>query len=95
MQTIVLSPEAVVQEYLNRGGDRFFAGRLRDMANHASITHGTPNGDNRKAGFDSMRVARKWPMHGSITLRRTDGVTFYLRHNPRTEKFEVIRKAGD
>ena len=77
--TISLSPSDIVAEYLARGGDRFFAGRVREMATHAAITHGTPNGDNRKRGFEGIRVSASWPLRGSITLYRTDGEVFYLR----------------
>lgn len=61
-----------------RGADPFFSGRIRDMAQHAAITHGTPNGDNHKLGFTGIRVANDWPRRGSITLTREDGAKFRL-----------------
>lgn len=88
--TLSLSPEAVAAEFVARGGDRFFAGRVREMARHAAITHGHPNGDNRQRGFEGIRVSGDWPRRGSITLYRTDGEVFYLRL--RGEHFTVDRK---
>lgn len=77
-----------------RGADRFFHGRLRDMAQHAAITHGTVNGDNHKLPFSSMRVAKGWPARGSVTLTRTDGAKFRLHLKGRTFKVDQIDQKG-
>lgn len=61
-----------------RGALPAFGDRLHSLAWRASIVTGTMNGDQTRLGFTAMRVARQWPLRGSVTLTREDGKRFRL-----------------
>lgn len=70
----------VAAEAVRRGALKAFAYRVHEMARHAAVISGHPNGEHVALGFTSMRVAKSWPVRGSITLTREDGVKFRLAH---------------
>ncbi len=55
--------------------------RVRSMADHGWTVKGRVNGDREVSRYTSVRVAANWPVRGSITLKREDGKTVYLRHS--------------
>lgn len=55
--------------------------RIRNMADHGWTVKGSRHGDREVSYYTSVRVATNWPVRGSITLRREDGRTVYLRHS--------------
>lgn len=84
----MISYTDVAPRAIARGADPFFSDRLRDMAQHAAIVAGHPNGDNRKLQFTGMRVARNWPARGSVMLTREDGQKFRLHLAGKTFKVD-------
>ena len=90
--TDTLYPDQVAAEAVARGTDPYFRGRIRDMANHASITNGTENGDSTRSYFVGLRVAKGWPLRGSITLYREDGARAYLRMTKTKFQVAVVKE---
>lgn len=84
------SPEQVARLAVERGADRFFQSRIRDMADCASTTAGRQYGDRKVAAFVAVRVAKGWPVRGSITLTREDGARFSLRMT--ADRFVIERR---
>ena len=74
-----------------RLADRFWGDRVADMLRHVEITHGRPGGDNRKSPIvKAVRVAKNWPVSGSIFVERADGARF--RFYESGGKFRIERR---
>jgi len=87
-------PLAVSRYALECGVSRFFQDRIRDLADHASTTHGSLARGRRTLPFVSVKVSPGWPMRGTIELKRQDGAVFALHlHRRRTWKVERLRCA--
>ena len=81
----LLTADDAVSECIARGVSPRWSDRLRSMLRHASTVSGHVNGDNVQAGFVSLRVtsAGSWPVRGSITVVRADGLRFRLAYSGR------------
>lgn len=78
MPTTTIHYTDVAAEAVRRGALPAFADRAFELARHCAVVSGHLNGDHVALGFTSMRVAKSWPLRGSITLVREDGVKFRL-----------------
>lgn len=101
--TKTFTPDQVAKLAVERGADRFFESRIRDMADSAYTVTGRQHGDRQVAPFVAVRVAKGWPVRGSITLTREDGARFVLRmtadrfvieHRTTKAEAEAARGAG-
>jgi hypothetical protein len=75
------TPNEIAFAAVERGVRPGWHERIRDMANHGCTVTGRVNGDREVSRYTSLRVAANWPVRGSITLKREDGKTVYLRHS--------------
>ena len=79
--TNTYNPVDVADLAVKRGMRSGWYGRVRSMADHGWTVRGSVNGDREVSRYTSVRVAANWPVRGSITLKREDGKTVYLRHS--------------
>ena len=76
-----LNPMDVADLAIERGVSWSWHGRIRDMADHGWTVSGSRTGERGTSRYTSVRVAKNWPLRGSITCKRQDGKTVYLRHS--------------
>ena len=79
--TITYNPVDVADLAIKRGVRPGWYHRIRGMADHGWTVKGRVNGDREVSRYTSIRVASNWPVRGSITCKREDGRTVYLRHS--------------
>jgi hypothetical protein len=75
------NPVDVADLAIKRGVPWSWYQRVRSMADHGWTVSGNVNGDREVSRYTSVRVAANWPVRGSITLKREDGKTVYLRYS--------------
>jgi hypothetical protein len=77
-----LTPEGVIapiaDEVVKITGQKWVMDRVVDMLRNASITHGHPNRDNKKAVLTLKHVDKDFPLKGSVKLDRADGAKVTL-----------------
>jgi len=78
------------REVVSRGVDKFWTERLREMLTHVETTHGSPNGNRKTADLQVDRVAKSWPVSGSVFVTRSDGKRFRLYMKGSTFKAEEV-----
>ena len=87
---IYKDPEDAAILAAKRLSGKFWTDRICDMMRHACLR---PSGDGSTAIADHRikleRVCKKWPISGSITIKRDDGKRFRLRMVSKTFKVEV------
>jgi hypothetical protein len=81
MTKTTYNPVDVADLAVKRGLRPGWYHRVRSMADHGWTVKGRVNGDREVSRYTSVRVAANWPVRGSITLKREDGKTVYLRHS--------------
>lgn len=79
--TNTYTPNEVAFLAVKRGVRPSWHERIRTMADHGWTVKGHVNGDREVSRYTSVRVATDWPIRGSITCKREDGKTVYLRHS--------------
>ncbi len=79
--TTTYNPVDVADLAVKRGMRSGWYSRVRSMADHGWTVRGSVNGDREVSRYTSVRVATDWPIRGSITCKREDGKTVYLRHS--------------
>ena len=75
------NPLDVANIAVNRGVDDFWWERIRSMADHGWTVKGRRNGDREVSPYWQIRVAKNWPLRGSIACHRQDGKVVYLRRS--------------
>ena len=71
-------PDDVASEAVRRGADKWFHERLRSMAGRAMCIEGHPNRDHVNSPVVAMRVAKHWPLRGSVMLTLETGQKYRL-----------------
>ena len=79
--SITYNPVDVADLAIKRGVSWSWYHRVRSMADHGWTVKGRGTGDRGVSPYTSIRVAANWPIRGSITCKREDGKTVYLRHS--------------
>lgn len=75
-----------------KGVNRFYTDRIRDMISHVTLSD-KPSCNSTRMSWHNVkidRVAKSWPMSGSIYLTRDDGKRYKLYMTKKEFKVELV-----